>query len=91
MTYPLLWKIFDRDLNRIWKRTEFLHCTHMNWLLKIVLVHSGKFAERDVQERWTFLSGISPHQYSRVRLKDGRMINVDVWASTYGIPFGGHA
>ncbi len=91
LTYPLLWKIFDRDLSRIWSRTSFLHCTHMNWLLKIVLVRSGHFVEADVREKWTFLTVISPHQYAKVRMHDGQWINVDVWGSTYGIPFGNYA
>ena len=91
LTYVLLWRIFDRNLHRIWQRTEFLHCTHMNWLLKILLVRSGWFAEDDITERWTILSGFSPHQYVRVRLKDGRSIAVDVWGRTYGVPLGKYA
>ncbi len=63
----------------------------MNWLLKILLVGSGWFSEDDIRERWTLIWGISPHQYLTVRLKEGRVLHVDVWGRTYGVPFGDYA
>lgn len=90
-TYILIHKILSRDAERVWSRTNFLHCTHMNWILKILLVGSGWFKEADVSEHWAFVWYCSPHQYLRVRMHNGHEFAVDPWARTYGVPFGKYA
>ncbi len=90
-TYILLFKILRKNVHRLWKQRGFLHCTHLNQFLKILLVKSGWFESGDVHVRWTVVSGISPHQYLCVRMKDGRHTDIDVWGRTYGVPLGKHA
>ena len=90
-TYILLHKILRKNVDRLWKQRGFLHCTHLNQFVKILLVYSGWFAPGDIRARWTLVSGVSPHQYLRVRMKDGRHMDVDVWGRTYGVPLGKHA
>jgi len=90
-TYFRIWRLFRRDLGRVWESGGFAHCTHLNQCLVFLLVHSGWFNESDCTRQWTLVSWWSPHQYLRLRLKDGRLINVDVWGRTYGIPFGEYA
>src|SRR3989338_4434499 len=91
MTYVWLHRILRRDPDRVWASTGFLHCTHMNWLLKILLVRSGWVKASDIRERWTLVWWISPHQYAEVWMKNGRVLPVDVWGKTYGVPFGEYA
>lgn len=90
-TYILIHKILSKDAEHVWSRTNFLHCTHMNWILKILLVGSGWFKEADVREQWSLVWHMSPHQYLRVRMNDERSIAVDPWARTYRVPFGDYA
>jgi len=89
-TITHLFALFDVDVHHLWAKRGFLHCTHLNYLLKILLVCSGKFAENDVQLKWTQIYFHSPHQYVRVRL-GGKWVCVDVWGNAYGIPFGSYA
>lgn len=90
-TFGQFWKFFRLDLDTLWEKRGFIHCTHMNRILKKLLLESGQFSASDITFKWTVLSLISPHEYVQVRLKDGRRINVDVWGKTYGIPFGEYA
>lgn len=87
-TYLRLGALMDKNLHRVWHRTEYLHCTHLNHLMKVLLVHSGWFHSRDIRVRWTLIWGVSPHQYLRIRLNDGSNIAADPWGRTYGVPFG---
>lgn len=90
-TYTHFLELFPRSMDELWARSGFLHCTNLNWLLGSLLVHSGQFQTSDLRTPWTLLRFGSPHQYLQVRLRDGRWIDVDVWARVFGIPFGDHA
>jgi hypothetical protein len=90
-TYLNFFDIFVFDLNKIWQKNGFLHCTTMNYLLYILLVKSGLFESKDIKKHWTFVWYISPHQYLTVNLKGDRSINIDLWSKAYGVPFGSYA
>jgi len=90
-TLTHFFELFSRSLEELWARDGFMHCTNLNWLLRTLLVRSGHFTEHDITAHWTLLWYVSPHQYLRVTMKDGRRVNVDTWAHTYGIPFGDYA
>jgi hypothetical protein len=90
-TFGQFWKFFRTDLEKLWKKKGFIHCTHMNRILKRLLVESGQFKESDITFKWTVLSFVSPHQYVEVKMKSGKKIAVDVWGKAYGIPFGEYA
>ena len=89
-TYLLIHELFTMDLEKIWKRQGFLHCTSMNYVLKVLLIKSGFFNEEDIRDKWTLVWYISPHQYMQVRIGN-EWINVDIWNSSYGIGLGDYA
>ncbi|OGJ65409.1 hypothetical protein A3F36_04835 [Candidatus Peribacteria bacterium RIFCSPHIGHO2_12_FULL_55_11] len=89
-TLTRIYELAPRSPQAMWQRDGFLHCTNFNRLLRALLLESGQFKENDIKICWTLLWGISPHQYMKIRLDD-RMINVDLWAKSYGIPFGEYA
>lgn len=86
-----LFELFSRSLEELWSRNGFMHCTNLNWLLRTLLVKSGHFSAQDIRTHWTLLWYVSPHQYIQVKLNSGEQVNIDVWAETYGIPFGDYA
>jgi len=90
LTYLLGWRVLEKDVQQIWSRPGYLHCTTMNYLLRVLLIGSGRFSEKDIRERWTLVLGISPHQYVQVHA-DSTWISIDPWSKGYGISFGEHA
>lgn len=90
-TYSRIFELFACDVAKLWSRSGFLHCSHLNYLLRITLVKSGFFKDEDIQLKWTQIWYISPHQYLRVKLDDEKYVNIDVWAHVYGIKFGDYA
>lgn len=85
-TYSKLFYLFKTDINRIWKEGDFVHCTTMNYFLRILLVKSGKFKDAEITNHWTLSMWFSPHQFIRISNYD-----VDMWGSYYNVPFGKHA
>ncbi len=90
-TYTHLSELFSSDLLLLWNRRGFLHCTNLNYLLKILLVKSELFKDEDIYFRWTAIWFISPHQYVTVKINEADKVNVDLWGKIYGIPFGEYA
>jgi len=90
-TYLRIFELFTNDLEKIWKKNGFLHCTNLNYLMRVLLVKSGCFKDGDVRQRWTTVWFLSPHQYLRVKLGENEFVNIDLWSHAYGIPFGKYA
>ena len=90
-TYWQLHKAWEMDLEKIWKKTGFLHCHAMNYLLRVLLVKSGWFQDDDIQLKYSLVWYVSPHQYLRVKIEDNKFVNVDVWNYNYGKKFGDYA
>ena len=86
-TVSRLFDLFSNSLQSVWNRTGFLHCTNQNYLLSLLLVKSGRFKEEDIKPKWTLMWMVSPHQYLEVNVGN-KIVTVDPWAKTYGIPFG---
>lgn len=87
--FKTLWfwhRAFD---NLFTYKNGYLPCTKQNALLKIMLVKSGRFFEKDIKTQDVFLNFFI-HQYLRVHLQ-GKWIAVDPAAHTMGIPFGKRA
>ncbi len=91
MTYTHLFELFNADPVVLWDKRGYLHCTHINYLLRILLVKSGCFKDEDIKLKWTVIWYLSPHQYLEIRLNDQKTVNVDVWGIKYGIKFGDYA
>lgn len=55
-----------------------MHCTNMNFLLRVMAVKSGLFNERDVRLRLANTWYIAQHQYLEVKLGK-KKIALDPW------------
>ena len=84
-------QLFRDHPAHLWDHPGPMHCTNLNHLLTILLVHSGWFEPAAIRLRWTNINVLSPHQYVRVRLDTGQIVSVDIWAAAYGLPLGTHA
>jgi hypothetical protein len=89
-TYLRFFEIFTHDPKKLWQRNGFMHCTNINYLLRILLVGSGFFKEEDIRLKWTQVWFVSPHQYVQVKI-GGNWIDVDIWARPFEIKLGDHA
>tara|TARA_Y100000310_G_C20107585_1_gene545627 strand:+ start:52 stop:555 length:504 start_codon:yes stop_codon:yes gene_type:complete len=82
-------KFFERDLQEIWEGTDDRPCNIQNYVLKTILINSGRFKKEDI-EFADSLCRITPHQYLKVKV-EGIWIDVDLWGADHGIKFGEHA
>lgn len=81
---------FRRDVEKIWKRSGYAHCTTMNMILTVLLVHSGYFTAEDIRIHHTFLN-MFIHQYLTVRV-NGVWVDADPGgAAIRHMPLGQHA
>lgn len=82
-TITQFWKAFGSVFN---KQSGFLPCNMQNYLLRIMLIESGRFKETDIQLKITTLN-LFIHQYMRINV-DGTYVNVDPWSSFLGLHIG---
>jgi len=64
----------------------FMHCTGQNYLLRLILVKSGRFQESDIKIKVVPLN-LFIHQYLQVKLGD-RWVDVDPWSAFLHVPLG---
>ena len=87
---PLLFtkisKHFYKDLEEIMKEKGFFPCHIQNFILKVILIKSKKFSNKDIEYQYCFYSGVI-HSYLKVKI-NGKYINADPWGYTRGLPFG---
>jgi len=88
-TITKFFEIFNFDLEKIWQTQGFVHCTAINYLLKIILLNLG-FKKEDIKLQWTNTWYIYPHQYFKVKIQE-QWIDIDIWASFLGTKFADHA
>lgn len=82
-TVTHFWKAFSDPVNQA---PGFMPCTNQNYLLRLMLVKSGRFQEDDIVPKVTPLN-LFIHQYLKVRVGD-RWIDVDPWSAFLGVPLG---
>jgi len=70
-------KFFETNVSEIWEGTPDRPSTIQNYMLKLILIKSGRFIESDIVIINTYCV-ITPHQYLKVRL-DKEWVNVDLW------------
>ena len=68
------------------KTPGFLPCTGQNYLLRTMLVKSGRFQESDIQIKVVPLN-LSVHQYLKVKVGDS-FVDADPWSCFLGVPLG---
>ena len=93
MVVARFFRLFLKDVGALWsykyKGDHFLHCLQLNYLLRVLLIKSGKFKEKDIGLVDIFHMPFSIHQYLVVRVGK-KWVDVDVWYSKLGVPFGQH-
>lgn len=89
-TYLFFWKAWEKDPNRLWQRTGYMHCTQQNYLLRLLLIKSGWFGEEDIDLGYSLVGYISPHQYLKVYL-DKDILAADPWNAYFRVPLGSYA
>jgi hypothetical protein len=82
-TITNFWKAFQNPLDL---KQGFMSCNGQNYLLRLMLVRSGRFKEEDIQIRTVPLN-LFIHQYLRIKVDEGWM-DVDPWSAFLGIPMG---
>ena len=80
--------MYQKDLNKIIHTKGYMHCTTMNYLLRVMLVKSGLFDDKDIQIKLTNSWYIAPHQYLEIRISDKKKIFLDPWNYQFGINYG---
>jgi len=73
------------DLYRI---QGFLHCTQLNFLLRLFLVKSGFFKEEDIRRKHVLVNFFI-HQYLQVKV-NGKWLDVDVFEYSNDLKIGQH-
>ncbi len=83
--------LFVNDIKILVSLGKYQHCMSMNYLLRAVLITSGKFTKNNIKTAFSLVWYIFPHQYLKIRVSANKWINVDLWAKSYGIKFGNYA
>lgn len=83
MTIFYFWRAFQNPINHA---PGFLPCTSMNYLIRLILVKSGRFQDEDIQVRVIPLNFFI-HQYLKIRVGD-TWIDVDPWSAFLRVPLG---
>ncbi len=81
--------VFSRNLGKLWSRKGYLPCNQQNLIYRVFLVKSGLLSDDQIRLRHTPIYAMV-HQYVQISCK-GNWIDVDLWASQCGIPFGKRA
>jgi hypothetical protein len=81
-------RLFEKDIFVIWNYRDYVHCTTMNYLFRIMLVKSGLFKDDDIQFKLTNSWYIMIHQYLDIRLPGNKHVTLDPWNYPFGIDYG---
>lgn len=85
-----LWKLYGSDPNELWDRKGFMHCTHQNFLLRVLLVESGKVRDANLSLGHSLVFHISPHQFLILH-RGNEKIALDPWNYGLGAKIGQYA
>lgn len=77
-----------KPADEIWKMNGYIPCTQSNFLLRIFLVKSGFYKDKEIKKRHIF-TNFALHQYLQVKVGD-KWIDVDVGEKQRGLPIGKH-
>lgn len=76
------------SLDDLYLRSGFMHCSQLNFLLRLFLVKSGFFKEEDIRLQHVFVNFFI-HQYAQVRI-DNEWLDVDIFEYSSGLKIGQH-
>jgi hypothetical protein len=78
------WILFRRNIDKIWHQKGYNQsCNVLNFVFKTMIIKSGRFTEKEVQEKLTWVK-LSIHQYLEIKMKDGSIVYVDPWGYLSG-------
>lgn len=77
-----------KSVAAVWGEPGFMPCTQSNYFLRIFLVKSGFFKNKDIKKKHIFFNLIL-HQYLRVKVS-GRWVDADVGEWHRGMKIGKH-
>ncbi len=85
-------RVFISDVSKLWDYRfgvgdGYLHCNQLNFLLRTLLIKSGKFKDKDIILVDHIRKIIGIHQYLIVKI-NSKSITIDVYFSRLGTPFG---
>jgi len=83
--------LYTGSFAKIWSKPGWLHCNTLNYLLRVLLVKSGKFKDSEIKVKWTMVYYISLHQYFRIKMDKNKYLNVDMWGRNHKIPLGAYS
>ena len=90
-TLPKIKRAFEKDPNILWSRKGYMHCTHQNYLVRILLVKSGWLKDKQITLGYSLIWYISPHQYLKIKLDKHKTIAIDPWNMNRGAKLGEYA
>lgn len=90
-TYLFFYKWYEKDPNKLWHRSGFMHCTQQNYLLRILLIESGWLTDDAIELGFSLVWYVSPHQFLKLRLSKNKHLAADPWNYRLGAGFGYYA
>ena len=81
-------RLYQNDINKIIKTKGYMHCTTMNYLIRIMAIKSKLFTEKDIKIKLTNTWFIATHQYLEIKLSKNKKITLDPWNYQFGINYG---
>jgi hypothetical protein len=89
-TFTKIFEIKEKNIELLWQKNGFLHCTNINYIIRSLLINSALFTESDIKIKWTLIWFFSPHQYLQINTDD-KWVNIDIWSHNFGINFGDYS
>jgi len=89
MTFVKFIDLWKTDVDFLWNLKGHMHCQSLNYLIRILLIKSGKFKDSDITFKLTNTYYLTIHQYMIVEVGK-KNIFVDPWYYRYGLEFGDH-
>ncbi len=82
--------IFNYNIDYLANKANYINCTNMNYILRIILIKSGKLKDKDIKLRIKWVNLYFPHQYLEIKINKKKHIYLDPWAKRYGIKYGNY-
>lgn len=83
--------LFESKFDKLWNGNGFLHCHQHNFVLRNLLLGTGRFSEEDITPVITNCV-LNIHQYSEINVSDDitskKMIKIDIFALSLGYKYG---
>ncbi len=72
-------RLYQKDIYKIIRTKGYMHCTSMNYLLRVMIVKSNLFIDEDIKNKLTNSWYLVPHQYLEIKISNKKKIFLDPW------------